>query len=174
VAKFKPTARKAEPGGDHLWTVSVDSKNRIDLPAPVVDEVLWLHRQRNLATSISAVMVPLEDLPAVELILPEMDKLASAMNGRESPMSLTESETRQLYRLLADRCGVVIEVRSRGSYRMALPREMRKIGLLPGYPGEVRIYARKNSIEIWDLDHWRANRARCLSLWSDKQSELEE
>lgn len=153
------------------WVVKLDDANRIEIPVAVVDQVKWLDKAKSSETSIPVKVVPLKELPGVEVMPISEDRLENQIRQLEDQSLLSEADSQQLQRLLAGRWEVKIEVRKK-SYRMTLPKEARKLSLLPDFPGVALIYAHKNRLEVWTETHWLKNLLKSKALLSDKMNEL--
>ncbi len=156
----------------NAWVVRLDSSNRIDIPLALVDQVDWLHNAKASETSISVAVMPLDELAGVEVAPISEDGLAKRINELDDRGQLSEFERQQLQRLLDSRWVVNIEVRKTKPYRMPLPKEIRKLKLLPEFPGVALIYARENRLELWTDSHWLENLLKSKSLLRDKLDEF--
>ncbi len=173
-----PVERRAKPG--KTWLSKVEPGNRVELPLALAEEVDWITSEG--ANPIDALVCPLDELAGVQLLpaaradpdtKEEIERDFDALVERiATSVQLSAAEELQSERLLASRWAVSIEVRKR-SFRMTLPKEARRLKLLPDYPGAVVIFAHRvqNRVELWAASTWLENLLACKGLLSDKIDE---
>jgi hypothetical protein len=163
-----------------MWLSKLESGNRLELPRALAYETDWL--SADAVTPIEAVMFPIEELNGVQL-LPAQRKQPDSKEEFErdfdmliyqvaTSVRMSEQEARQSRRLLSNRWPVNVEVRKQ-SFRITVPKEARKLSLLPDYPGIVVIFAsaEDNRVELWDSALWLQNLQASKSLFRERIDE---
>jgi len=155
-------------GVPRIWTKTVDSQNRIVLPAELGLPERWGIEE---GKPIDCTAIPIGSILGIRLEAKSRDTCSElAREIAEGPEEVDEEDLQRL-RHLATRWDVKASP-VRSSYRLLLPSEAIDMDLLPGTGGRVTVFAFRQLVELWKAENWMKNYVNSKALLNDRKLEL--